>query len=322
MLGYPWTGIFDPQAYAIALLAGRKANHRIGTAVANGVFGQVENRAVYEGVAADHHRSAVVYEGDSLALGKRGEVGTDLLEQRGQLDCVVAGNRTKLAHFKQGFRHLRHAPGLLLQKLEKLGHLEGGIGVLDLIQLHLRLHQRKRRAQLVRGVARELPLRCKTLVKAGDHVVERGAELLELRQHVLGDLHLGQVVWLHLFNLRGEIPQRPKRSACHKIRKHTAKQRHRHRYKPIRRTKRLLGVAHDNHEVIVVVLGVEVEGTGIALLGIGVGRYVIADRIHVVLAGVADQKVHQYAGQADEQRRHQRDAPLQGQLFHAPASIT
>ena len=186
---------------------------------------------------------------------------------------------------------------MLLQKLEKLGRLGGGIGVLDLIQLHLRLHQRKRRAQLVRGIARELPLRRETLVETSNHVVERGAELLELRQNVLSNLHLGQVVWLHLFNLRGEIPQRPKRSACHKIRKHTAEQRHRRRYKPIRRTKRLLGVAHDDHEVIVAVLGVEVEGAGIALLDIGVGRYVVADRIHVVLAGVADQKVHQHAGQ-------------------------
>ena len=288
MLGYAGAGVLDPQAYAVALLGSRKADHGIGTAVANGVFGQVEYRAVHEGVAADHRRVAIVYEGDSPALGKRGKVGADLLEQRGQLDRIVAGNRTKLAHFKQGFRHLRHAPGLLLQKLEKLGHLGGGIGMLDLIQLHLRLHQRKRRAQLVRGIARELPLRSKTLVKAGDHVVERGAELLELRQHVLGDLHLGQVVWLHLFNLRGEIPQRPQRAACHKIRKHTAKQRHCRRYKPICRTKRLLGVAHDDHEVIVVVLGIEVEGAGIALLGVGIGRYVVANRIHVVLAGIAN----------------------------------
>ena len=118
-------------------------------------------------------------------------------------------------------------------------------------QLHLRLHERKRRAQFVGSVSRELFLRAKPLVKTVNHVVKRCAELLELGQHVFADFHLGQVVRLHLLDLRCKIPQRTQRPAAHEIRKHATQQRNRHGNQPVCGTERLLRVAYDNCKVLI-----------------------------------------------------------------------
>ena len=74
-------------------------------------------------------------------------------------------------------------------------------------QLKLCLHQRKRRAQLMSGISRKLPLRGKAFVKTFKHLIERPAELPELRQYIFTDLHICQIVQLNLFHLRSKSAQ-------------------------------------------------------------------------------------------------------------------
>ena len=69
-----------------------------------------------------------------------------------------------------------------------------------------------REAQLVRSVARKLPLRREARVQAVDHAVERAAEALKLRQHVLADLALRQIARLNVFHLRCKTAQRTQRA--------------------------------------------------------------------------------------------------------------
>ena len=71
-------------------------------------------------------------------------------------------------------------------------------------QLQLRLHQRQRRAQLVGGVAGELPLGGKGVVQPLQHLVERASQLPELRNGVFIDPHIGKIVQLHPLHLRGK----------------------------------------------------------------------------------------------------------------------
>ena len=61
-------------------------------------------------------------------------------------------------------------------------------------QLQLRLHQRQRRAQLVGGIASELPLGGKGIVQPLQHLVERAAQLPEFRNNVFLDPHIGKIV--------------------------------------------------------------------------------------------------------------------------------
>ena len=68
-------------------------------------------------------------------------------------------------------------------------------------KLQLRLHQRQGRAQLVGGVAGELPLGGKGVVQPLQHLVEGVAELPKLRQHILVDLHIRQIIQLYLLHL-------------------------------------------------------------------------------------------------------------------------
>ena len=100
-------------------------------------------------------------------------------------------------------------------------------------QFQLRLHQRKRRAQLVGGVASELPLGSKGVVQPFKHLIEGMAELAELRQYVLVDLHVCQVAHLHLLDLRGKAAQRLEGASADKIGEDAAEQRYRRRDVPV-----------------------------------------------------------------------------------------
>lgn len=53
---------------------------------------------------------------------------------------------------------MRHSLGLLLQQPEQARCIGIGVGVLSAKQLNLGLHERERRAQLVRRIARKLSL--------------------------------------------------------------------------------------------------------------------------------------------------------------------
>ena len=178
-------------------------------------------------------------------------------------------------------------------------------------QLKLRLHQRKRRAQLVRSVARKLPLRREARVQAVDHAVERAAEALKLRQHVLADLALRQIARLNTFHLRCKAAQRTQRAAADKIREHAAGERDRRRDVPVRDAEGRLRAADDDRQLVIRLFALRVEGVGRTGLNLAVSRDAAADRVHVPLAGIADQAVHEHTRHADQRRRHQRDAPLQ-----------
>ena len=62
------------------------------------------------------------------------------------------------------------------------------------------LKQCKRGAQFVCGIAGELPLCREPLVKSVKHLIKRNAELLELGRHIIGYLHIGQVIRMNIFN--------------------------------------------------------------------------------------------------------------------------
>lgn len=57
------------------------------------------------------------------------------------------------------------------------------------------------------GIPRKLPLRGKAFVKTFKHLIERPAELPELRQNIFVDLHICQIVQLNLFHLRSKSAQ-------------------------------------------------------------------------------------------------------------------
>ena len=157
----------------------------------------------------------------------------------------------KFAHFEQGLCHLRHSLRLLAQKADKIRRLRPRVRVLGGKQFQLRLHQRKRRAQLVRGISGELPLGAEALVQSIQHLIERGAELPELRQHLLGDLHIREIVRLHLFHLCNKGAQRSECAPADKIRKDPAEQRHRCRDVPVGGAEAPLRPINDDGQLLV-----------------------------------------------------------------------
>ena len=185
-------------------------------------------------------------------------------------------------------------------------------------ELQLRLHQRQWCAQLVGGVAGKLPLRGKGIVQPLQHLVEGAAELPELRQHVLVDLHIREIVQLHLLHLRGKAAQRLERAAADEIRQNAAQHRHRCRDIPVRCAEGRLRAVYDNGHILVHSGKLRIEKRRIAFHG---GAAVIlneaANGVHIVQPGGAEQQLHGNAGRADEQHGQQRDAPLQRKPLHA-----
>ena len=96
----------------------------------------------------------------------------------------------QITHLLQRLGHLRQPLRLLPQKGKKLRRLRQYVGMLCGEQFQLRLHQCQRCAQLVGGVPGELPLGGKGVVQPLQHLIEGMAELAELRQYVLADLHV------------------------------------------------------------------------------------------------------------------------------------
>ena len=100
-------------------------------------------------------------------------------------------------------------------------------------QLQLRLHQRQRRAQLMGGVAGELPLGGKGVIQPLQHLVEGAAELLKLRKHIFIDLHIRQIGHLHHFHLRSKTAQGLEGTSADEVGKNAAEQRYRSRDVPV-----------------------------------------------------------------------------------------
>ena len=201
-------GIDHPDDQLAALLGDGDAHRPARAVIADGIFGQVEDQPVDQRIAAGQHPVALTFQRDALFLRQRHDILEDLLHHRGQLDTVGAGDGAQLAHLQKGLGHLGHALGLLPQKPQKIRRFRQHVGMLRRKQFQLRLHQRKRRPQLMGGVAGKLPLCGKALVQAVQHPVKGTAELLKFRQHLLIQLHFRQVIRLHLLHPCGKGMQR------------------------------------------------------------------------------------------------------------------
>ena len=109
------------------------------------------------------------------------------------------------------------------------------------------------------GVAGKLPLGGKGVVEPLKHLVKGLAELPELRQDVLVDLHVRQIVHLHLLHLRGKAVQGLERMAADEVREHAAEKRHRRRDVPVGHAEIVLRPVNDDGELIVHPHGVGVK---------------------------------------------------------------
>ena len=285
-----------------------------GAIVFDGIFGQVEQQPVDQCIAAHHGGITAAFQCDVSFFRQRGKIGADLLQHGRKLDLILARHLLQVAHFQQSLGHLGQALGLLLQKAEKLCGFRLHLGMLGRKQLHLRLHQRQRRAQLVGGIAGKLPLGRKAVVQAFQHLVEGSAELPEFRQHILAELHVCQIVQLHFFGLCGKAAQRLEGVPTDKIGQYAAEQRYACRYVPVGCAELLLRPVDHDGDIL----------PGACLCRVKAGRLGpngkilngLADGIHIIYAGKAKQQFHANAGCANEQNRHQGDAPLQGKPLH------
>ena len=165
--------------------------HRAAEAVIfDGVFRQVEGQPVDQRVAAGHDAVTIRRQRDAALICQRSEVCEDLLDHGGKLKLLVPRHLLQIAHLQQRLGQLRQPLRLLAQKREELCRLRPRIEMLCGKQLQLRLHQRQRCAQLVGGVAGELPLSGKGVIQPLQHLVERAAQLPELRKHIFIDPHM------------------------------------------------------------------------------------------------------------------------------------
>ena len=208
--------------------------HRAAWAVVfDGVLRQVKEQTVDQRVAASQGAVALRFQRDASLLRQRRKVCEDFLNHWDKLNLLVPRHLLQIAHLQQRLGHLRQPLRLLAQKREELRRLRPHIGMLCGKQLQLRLHQRQRRAQLVGGVAGELPLGGKGVVQPLQHLVEGVTELPEFRQHILIDPHIRQIVQLHLLHLRGKAAQGIEGVSADEIGQNTAEQRYRRRDVPI-----------------------------------------------------------------------------------------
>ena len=253
--------------------------------------------------------------GNSAFFCQRGKICEDFLHHRPQLHRFIPGHLLQAAHFQQGLCHLGQPLCLLLQKPEKLRRFRQHIGMLGAEQLQLGLHQRQRCAQLVGSISRELLLGDKGVVQPIQHLIEGAAQLPQLRQHILMDLHIRQVVQLHLLHLGGKAVQRPEGAAADKIGKDPGKYRHRRRNVPAGDAEGFLGTVDDDRQILPTAHSIGVKkgrfSTDSAALQRG------SNGTHIVHTGRTDQQLHADAGDADEGNAHQGDAPLQRDLFHS-----
>ena len=185
-------------------------------------------------------------------------------------------------------------------------------------QFQLRLHQRKRRAQLVGGVASELPLGGKGVVQPFKHLIEGMAELAELRQYVLVDLHVCQVAHLHLLDLRGKVAQRLEGASADKIGEDAAEQRYRRRDVPVGGAEAPLRPIDNDCQILVRCYELRVKAHFAFTIDKNSATLnSVRNRVHIVHAGGTEQQIHGNTGNSDEQDAHQRDAPLQRKVLHA-----
>ena len=89
---------------------------------------------------------------------------------------------------------------------------------------------------------------------------------------------------------------------AYEIRKHTAKQGNSQRDVPVCCTERFLGAAYNNGKLFVHILACGVKGIGQPFVNVAEGGHIYPDGIHIVLAGIANQAIHQHAGYTNQTR--------------------
>ena len=107
-----------------------------------------------------------------------------------------------------------------------------------------------------------------------------------------------------------------------KICEYTAKHGDSSCYVPIGDSEGFLHTAYNNREFLIQVFTLWVERIRFSLINVTVSGDAVTDGIHIVLAGITDQTVHEQAGHSDKNRGHQSNAPLQRQTFHCFSSMT
>ena len=161
-----------------------------------------------------------------------------------------------------------------------------------------------------------LPVNCrwaaKAVVQPLQHLIEGAAELRKLRKHSFIDLHIRQVVQLHLFHLRGKAAQGLEGVAADEVGKNAAEQRHHSRDVPVGGAKAPLRAIDDNCQISVGRYELRIKARHAFLIRkhIAAALQRVCDCVHIVHAGGTEQQIHSHAGDADEQNGHQRDTPL------------
>ena len=144
------------------------------------------------------------------------------------------------------------------------------------------------------------------------------AELAELRQYVLADLHVCQVAHLHLLNLRGKATQRLEGASADEVGKNAAEQCHRYSDIPVGRAKASLRPIDNDCQILVRCYELRVKAHfAFTIDKNSVTLKRVRNRVHIVHAGGTEQQIHGNTGNSDEQDAHQRDAPLQRKVLHA-----
>ena len=162
------------------------------------------------------------------------------------------------------------------------------------------------------GIAGKLLLCGKGTVQPLQHLIKGTAQLAKLRQSILVDAHVRQIVHLHFFYLSGKGAEGLQCPAADKVSHNAAEQGNCRRDVPVGCLETFLCIQNHNGQFLMHA-GIRVKGNS----AIGcVVLYGSPDGIHVVVAGKAHKQHHGNAGCANQDGRQQGNAPLQGKPLH------
>ena len=247
-----------------------------------------------------------------LLFRQRRQVSTDLLHHGFQLNLLVPGQGLEAAHFQQGFGHLGQPLHLLFQGRQEGRCFRHHLRMLGREKLQLGLHQCQRRAQLMSGIAGKLLLGGKGTVQPLQHLIKGTAQLAKLRQSILIDAHVCQIVHLYFFYLSGKGAEGLQCPAADKVSHNAAEEGNCRRDVPVGCPEAFLRIQNHNGQFLMHA-GIRVKGDS----AIGcVVLYGSPDGIHVVVAGKAHEQHHGNAGYTNQEGRQQGNAPLQGKPLH------
>ena len=164
----------------------------------------------------------------------------------------------------------------------------------------------------VKARAGELPLCGKGVVQPLKHLIEGLTELLKLRQGILIDPHIRQIVHLHSLHLRSKAVQGLECVSADKVGKNAAQYRNRSRDVPVGGAKSSLHTIDNDGQFLAgfCELRVEARRAFISYNNSTAAPQRVRNPVHIVHAGGAEHQIHGDTGQTDEQGSHQGDAPL------------